>query len=165
MPPDPVTHRDPRRPIDRWLGHYAEHHRHGLNRWIHAFCVPLLGWSAIAALWTLPVPEQLARPGAWAALALAALLAFYFRLSRVLATALLLVVGLLMGATAWLHARIGREALGASAFALFVAAGIGLGVGQFVEGRPLSLRTALASLLVGPLWLAGRLLHRAGARW
>ena len=41
---------DPRRPVDRLLGNYAEDHRNHVNQVVHWICVPLIVWTVIAAI-------------------------------------------------------------------------------------------------------------------
>jgi uncharacterized membrane protein YGL010W len=156
---------DPRRPIDRWLGNYAEDHRNELNQIIHWICVPPIVWTVIAALWTIPVPTGIGQPGVWAGLALVGAMAFYLRLSRVLALALLVVFVAMMVFTGWLHARIGSSALLWTAIVVFVVAWIGQFIGHIFEGKRPSFLTDLAYLLIGPLWLTSKLLRRFGVRW
>ena len=161
----PDTFVDPRRPVDRWLGNYAEDHRNGTNQIIHWICVPLIVWTVVAALWAIPVPESIGRPGLWAALAGVGAVAFYFRLSRPLGLAMLVFFVALMVLTDWLHQRIGTLPLLWTAIGVFVAAWIAQFVGHEIEGRRPSFLTDLAYLLIGPLWLMSKLFRRLGLSW
>src|SRR5947208_1447658 len=86
---------DARREVDRWLGNYSEDHRNPTNITIHWICVPAILWTVIALLWIVPVPAMLGRAGLWAAAAMVLAFAFYLRLSRPLAFAMLAVFVLL----------------------------------------------------------------------
>lgn len=152
------------REIDRWLGSYSEDHRDPVNQVVHLVCVPLILWSVLALLWTLPVPAMLGRPGFWAGMAMFLSLIYYWRLSRPLGLGMLvayLVLGLvthllfgLMGAwLAWL------------ALGVFVAAWIGQFIGHKVEGRRPSFLTDLQYLLIGPLWTLSKLFRVLRIRW
>ena len=156
---------DPRRPVDRYLGNYSEDHRNGINRIIHWICVPLIVWSVVAALWVIPVPAAFAQPGLWAGVALVGAMAFYLRLSRVLALAMLVFFAALMALTQLLYARIGPMPLLWSALGVFAAAWVAQFIGHEFEGRRPSFLTDLAYLLVGPLWLMSKLFRRLGWRW
>ena len=156
---------DPRRPIDRWLGNYAEDHRNPLNQLIHWICVPIIVWTVIAALWVIPVPAGIGKPGLWAGLALVATMGFYLRLSRVLAGAMLVAFVALMALTHWLYAQLGASVLLWTAIGVFVAAWVGQFIGHIFEGKRPSFLTDLAYLLIGPLWLMSKLLRRFGLRW
>lgn len=156
---------DPRRPIDRWLGNYAEDHRNGTNQFIHWICVPLIVWTVIALLWVLPVPTMFARPGLWAGLAAVGAVAYYLRLSPALGVAMLVFLVALMALTHWFHVRLGASTLMWSAIGVFVVAWIAQFIGHQIEGKRPSFLTDLAYLLIGPLWLMSKLFRRAGLRW
>ena len=153
---------DRRRPVDRYLGNYSEDHRNETNQRVHWVCVPLIVWSVIAALWTIPVAPQLGRPGLWAGLAMAAALAWYLRLSRVLGTAILVAFVLYGLITHLLYQRFGAQGLLAIAIGVFVVAWIGQFWGHKVEGRRPSFLTDLVYLLVGPMWTMSKLLRKLG---
>jgi len=70
------------RTVHDWFGSYNADHQNPTNRLIHWICVPAILWSAIAALWVLPVPASIGRPGLWCALLMVGALTFYWRLSR-----------------------------------------------------------------------------------
>lgn len=154
----------PRR-IDQLLGSYAEDHRNPLNQVVHWICVPLIVWSALAALWTIPVPGTLFKPGAWAGLAMFLVLQWYLKLSRALGLAML--VGFVaMGAVTWiLFERIGAMALLELAGGVFVLAWVAQFWGHHVEGRRPSFLTDLTYLAIGPLWVAAKVLRRLGIAW
>jgi uncharacterized membrane protein YGL010W len=156
---------DPRRPVDRFLGNYSEDHRNGVNQVIHWICVPPIVWTVVAALWVLPVPTMLARPGLWAGLAAFAALGFYFRLSRALGVAMLLFFAALMLLTHWLYETIGASNLLWSAIGVFVVAWVAQFIGHEFEGKRPSFLTDLVYLLIGPLWLMSKLFRRLGLRW
>ena len=77
------------RTIHDWFGNYSADHQNPTNRLIHWICVPAILWSAMAALWVLPVPASIGRPGFWCALAMVGALTFYWRLSRPLGVAMI----------------------------------------------------------------------------
>jgi len=160
-----IEREDPRRPVDRFLGNYSEDHRNPLNKKIHWICVPLIVWTVLAALWAIPVPDGVGRPGLWAALAMVAATSFYLRLSRPLAFGMLAAFVAMAAFTWWLHGQIGSMALLWSAIAVFVAAWIAQFVGHHIEGQRPSFLTDLTYLLIGPLWLMAHLYRRAGWRY
>ena len=126
---------DVRREVERWLGNYSEDHRNPTNITIHWICVPAILWTVIALLWVVPVPAMLGRAGLWAAAAMVLAFAFYLRLSRPLAFAML---------------------------AVFVVAWIGQFIGHKIEGKKPSFLTDLAYLLIGPAWIVAKLMRRIG---
>lgn len=156
---------DERRPIDRYLGNYAEDHRHPTNRLIHWICVPLILWSVLAAIYAIPVPAALGKPGLWAALACVAASAFYLRLSIRLGLAMVAVLVLLLALCWWLYSLLGAQSLLITAGVVFVLAWLGQFYGHKLEGAKPSFLTDLVYLLIGPLWLVSKTVRRVGMRW
>jgi len=156
---------DPRRPVDQYLGNYADDHRNPTNQIIHWLCVPVIVWSVVALLWVIPVPPGLGRPGLWAGLALALSMLYYLRLSRPLAFALLFAFVALLALTYWLHDVLGSKLLLWSAIGAFVIAWIVQFIGHQIEGKRPSFLTDLVYLLVGPMWLMSKLFRRLGVSY
>jgi uncharacterized membrane protein YGL010W len=158
-PDSPV---DARREVDRWLGNYSEDHRHPTNIVIHWICVPLIVWSAIAALWVLPVPAWLGRPGFWAGATMFFALAFYMRLSRPLGFGMLAVFVVLGLVTEALYRILGARDLLWLAIGVFVVAWIAQFIGHHIEGRRPAFLTDLVYLLIGPAWLTAKVMRKLG---
>lgn len=156
---------DPRRPVDRLLGNYSEDHRNGINQVIHWICVPFIVWTVVAALFVIPVPGTMFRPGIWAAVAAIAATMYYFRLSRRLGLAMAVAFAVLLAITAWLYGALGPRHLLYTAIGVFVLAWIAQFIGHEFEGRRPSFLTDLVYLLVGPLWLMSKFFRRLGWRW
>jgi uncharacterized membrane protein YGL010W len=147
-----------------WLDSYSRDHQHPTNQVLHWICVPLIVWSAIAMMWTIPVPEAWFHPGSWAVLAIVLSFTWYWKHSRQLATALLIVLVLFALSCAWAFQQIGPASLLKLGVAVFVVAWIGQFIGHQIEGRRPSFLTDLAYLLIGPAWLMDKLLRRLGFR-
>jgi uncharacterized membrane protein YGL010W len=150
------------RSVHDWFESYGKDHQNATNRLIHWICVPAILWSVIAALWTLPVPASLGRPGLWCALAMVAVLSFYWRLSRPLGAAMIALFVALALATHFAYGALGPLRLLELAAAVFVIAWIGQFVGHRIEGARPSFLTDLVYLLIGPAWLVGKIMRRAG---
>lgn len=146
--------------VHDWLASYSDDHRHPLNQTIHALCVPAILWSVIAFLWVVPVPIALGRPGFWAGASMFFALTFYLKLSRVLGLAMLVWFILLGMVTEALHRLMGVQNLFWLALSVFALAWAGQFIGHWIEGRRPSFFTDLAYLLIGPAWLAAKLLRR-----
>ena len=144
------------------LEHYGRDHENETNQAIHLVCVPLILWSIIAMIWTIPVPGTWFQPGAFAGMAMAILAAWYFRGSRPLGLgAAVAFVG--AGALCWFLANaIGMRGLLVTAIVVFVAAWIGQFIGHKIEGKRPSFFTDLVYLLVGPAWTLSKLYRRIG---
>jgi len=150
------------RSIHDWFASYSADHQNPANRLIHWFCVPAILWAAIAALWVLPVPASIGKPGLWCALIMVGVLTFYWRLSRPLGAAMIALFIALALLTHLAYGALGPERLLWLAIAVFVVAWIGQFVGHMIEGRRPSFFTDLAYLLIGPAWLMGKLMRRLG---
>jgi len=158
-------HQDARREVDRWLGNYSEDHRHPTNVTIHWICVPLIVWSAIAALWVLPVPSWLGRSGFWAGAAMFFAMAFYMRLSRPLGFGMLTMFVILGLITEGLLRVLGPGNLLWLAIGVFVIAWIAQFIGHHIEGRRPAFLTDLVYLLIGPAWITAKIMRKLGVAY
>ncbi len=150
------------RSVNDWFGSYSSDHQNPTNRLIHWICVPAILWAVIAALWLIPVSPSIGRAGLWCGLVMVGAFAFYWRMSRPLGTAMLLVFVLLGLLTEVLYRTLGPSTLMWLAIGVFVVAWIGQFVGHLIEGRKPSFLTDLAYLLIGPAWLTGKIMRRLG---
>jgi uncharacterized membrane protein YGL010W len=81
--------------LDKLLDEYGESHQHPVNKLIHWFCVPLIMWSLLGLLWSLPLPavlHTLPLPLNWAVLVAIVSMTYYLRVSPGLAVGILLVL-------------------------------------------------------------------------
>jgi uncharacterized membrane protein YGL010W len=150
------------RPIDRWFAHYSDDHRNDANQRIHVVCVPLILWSAIAMLWTIPSPAAMFNDGVFAGVAMLLAALFYYRHSRPLGLGMAIVFVVLGLVTRLLHGLLGGQGLLVLGIIVFVVAWIGQFVGHKLEGRKPSFLTDLTYLLIGPAWVLAKLYRRLG---
>jgi uncharacterized membrane protein YGL010W len=141
--------------LNTLLDEYGASHRDPLNKAIHWICVPLIVWSVVALLWSIPFPWRIGSgivPLNWAVLALIPAQIYYFRLSRRLGSGLMLYNLLML----WIAAAVEAHSawpLWQVAAAVFVLTWIGQFVGHLVEGKRPSFFKDLQFLLIGPAWL------------
>jgi len=159
IPNEPI---DNRREVDRWLGNYSEDHRNATNIVIHWICVPMILWTVIALLWTIPVPAVLGRAGLWAGVAMFAALSFYLRLSRTLGVAMFVAFVGLGLITELLYRALGPSQLLWLAIGVFVLAWVAQFIGHHVEGRRPAFFTDLVYLLIGPAWIVAKIMRKLG---
>ena len=150
------------RTVHDWFDSYSADHRNPTNRLIHWICVPAILWSVIAAIWTLPVPSSFGQPGLWCALVMVGVLSFYWRLSRALGAAMIALFVALALITHFAYDALGATRLLELAGVVFVLAWVGQFIGHKLEGARPSFFTDLVYLLIGPAWLVGKILRRAG---
>jgi uncharacterized membrane protein YGL010W len=150
------------RRIEALLAEYGESHQNETNKAVHWVCVPLIVWSLIAILRTLPVPEMFLLVSGlnWMSLTLAVSLIYYVALSPTLAIG----VSALVAVCIWTIALLDDAAvpLWQIAVGVFVLAWIGQFWGHKIEGKKPSFLKDLQFLLIGPAWLLSFLYRRAG---
>jgi uncharacterized membrane protein YGL010W len=152
------------RAIETLLDEYGESHVNRLNKIIHWVCVPVIVWTVVALLWSIPFPFDIGSgivPLNWAVAALIVAQIYYFRLSRRLGMGLLLYNLAML----WLTAVIERASpwpLWQVAVVVFVLAWIGQFIGHIFEGKRPSFFKDLQFLLVGPAWLMSFIYRKAG---
>lgn len=155
----------PARSADDWLALYGQSHRDPRNKAIHWICVPVIVWTVIALLWSLPSPIPAHLPAVgwpvnWAVLTGGlALLWYLWRLGVALALGMALFLAGCFGLCAQLEASLPWP-LWTVAFAAFAAAWVGQFFGHHLEGSRPSFLRDLQFLLVGPAWLMGFLYRR-----
>lgn len=146
------------RSADSWFAEYGESHRNPTNKQIHWVCVPLILWSVIALIWSIPSPVPWLN---WAVVAAVAVQCFYIALSPRLSIG----IGLFMLASlllCWLLENVLAMPLWLLAVAVFIGAWIGQFIGHQIEGKKPSFFKDLVFLLIGPAWLMGFVYRRFG---
>jgi uncharacterized membrane protein YGL010W len=148
-----------------WLDEYAVSHRHPVNKALHWICVPLIVWSLIGLLWSLPAPGRAQLDYAnWATYAVAAAVLYYALLSMPLALGVLPVLAAMLFSVDALS-QLAHVPLWAVSAVVFVLAWFGQFVGHAIEGKRPSFFKDLQFLLIGPIWLLAALYRRAGIRY
>jgi len=144
-----------RKSADQWFAEYGESHRDHANETIHWICVPLIFFSVMGLLWSVPVPAAIARLLPWFNWlhpALAGALWFYFRLSVNLAFGLLAFIAFCYITLEW-HTILFPFPVWKSCLVIFVVAWIGQFIGHKIEGQKPSFFKDVVFLLIGPAWL------------
>jgi uncharacterized membrane protein YGL010W len=145
------------RKIDLLLAEYGESHQNATNKTIHWICVPLIFFSVIGLIASIPAyPLQVLlgdfNPYAnWATVVFILTIAYYLSLSVPLAIGMaffgifcLMLVRIIsmMDIPLWLMSLI-----------IFVVAWIGQFYGHKIEGKKPSFLKDIQFLLIGPAWL------------
>jgi len=150
--------------INALLEEYGDSHKNPANKFIHWICVPVIVWTVVALLWSIPFPLSLQIvwiPVNWATLALVLAQIYYFRLSFKLGLGLLAYNVLMIWITVWVMA-VSPWPLWQVALAVFVLAWIGQFIGHVFEGKRPSFFKDLQFLLIGPAWLMSFIYRRLG---
>jgi uncharacterized membrane protein YGL010W len=145
-----------------WLDEYSASHRNSINKALHWICVPLIVWSLIGLLWSLPAPGRAQLEYAnWASYAVAAAVLYYAVLSMPLALGVLPVLAAMLFSVDALS-QLSQAPLWAVSAAVFALAWVGQFIGHAIEGKRPSFFKDVQFLLIGPIWLLAGLYRRAG---
>ncbi len=146
------------RRIDELLAEYGESHQNATNKLIHWVCVPLIFFSVVGMIASIPsgaVQRVLGEgnPYAnWAAVALTLVLIYYVTLSLPLTLGMMLFSALCLY-IARLISQSDVAPLWMVSLIIFVVAWIGQFYGHKVEGKKPSFFKDVQFLLIGPAWL------------
>ncbi len=151
------------------LDEYSESHQSRTNKNIHWVCVPLIFWSIMALLYSMPNAFLVALLGNhyysnWAVLAIIPVLIYYGFLS------ISLTIGMFGFISACLFiseilVRNSTISLWIIALVVFILAWIGQFYGHKVEGKKPSFLKDIQFLLIGPLWLMHFIYRRSGVKY
>lgn len=144
------------RKIDQLLNEYGESHQNQTNKTIHWICVPLIFFSVIGLLASLPagMVETIMgdRPYAnWVTVFTILAIAYYVTLSIPLTIGMMLFAALCLMIAGKIEGT--ATPLWAVSLFIFVVAWIGQFYGHKVEGKKPSFFKDLQFLLIGPAWL------------
>ncbi len=164
---------DVKRNLDAYFATYAESHENRLNKLIHWICVPLIVFSLLGLVWSIPFPQISALGKAqryvnWATFLIIFAVIYYFRLSVPLALTMLVVIALFSVIIVSLE-KLDREAgwppLWQVCLAIFTLAWLGQFIGHKIEGKKPSFLDDLKFLLIGPIWLLHFIFNKIGWRY
>lgn len=145
------------RRIDALLAEYGESHQNETNKAIHWICVPLIFFSVVGLVASIPsgVVQQFlgTNPYAnWATVVLVVAIVYYVTLSIPLSLGMMLFSALCLVAVNYIE-QLNIAPLWAVCLGIFVLAWIGQFYGHKVEGKKPSFFKDLQFLLIGPAWL------------
>ena len=157
----------PRKSADQWFAEYGESHQHHANELIHWICVPLIFFSVLGFVWSIPVPGEW-EPAVpwfnWSLVAIALATLFYAWLSPTLAVGMLVFMTLCQT----VHLRLEMRApwpVWKICLVIFVLAWIGQFIGHKIEGKKPSFLKDLLFLLIGPAWLLSKVYRMVGLKY
>lgn len=146
------------RKIDQLLAEYGESHQNATNKTIHWICVPLIFFSVVGLIASIPSGFVQSFMGVgnpyanWAAVVLILVIAYYVTLSIPLTIGMALFGALCLVLAAKLSVIEGAP-LWAISLGIFVLAWIGQFYGHKVEGKKPSFLKDIQFLMIGPAWL------------
>ncbi|MBC7399761.1 MAG: DUF962 domain-containing protein [Mucilaginibacter sp.] len=157
----------PQRPIDAIIDQYDSFHQKPANRIINYICVPLIVFSVVGFVWSLPFPH-LNFLGVynvylnWASFLIAFTIYYYQRLSPILSYIMLLLLFALTFGVIQLQAFDGKNGYLLPQFCIFVfvMANIGQFIGYRIEGKKPTFSDEFKFMLTGPVWLLSLVMKR-----
>lgn len=155
------------RKIDQLLEEYGESHQDHTNKIIHWICVPLIFFSVVGLIASIPsgaVQRFLGEgnPYAnWATVVMILVLIYYVSLSIALSFGMMLF-GVLCLYLARVIAQAGGQPLWLVSLVIFAVAWVGQFYGHKVEGKKPSFLKDVQFLLIGPAWLMHFIYRRLG---
>ena len=149
------------RKIDWFLDKYSESHQNATNKLIHWVCVPLIMFSLLGLVYSLPFPLEKTWWANWAALAVFAALIYYLFLSLSMFLGFILIGGSMVLANHALAQSLEGQ-LVYVALGIFVFAWIGQFIGHKIEGKKPSFFEDVQFLLIGPAWLLHFIFKKLG---
>jgi uncharacterized membrane protein YGL010W len=155
--------------LNNLLEEYGESHQNSTNKLIHWICVPLIFYSIIALVYS--IPNEILIPifgdsiwANWATITLVIVLIYYAKLSIPIAIGMLLFSAVCMFVCQYLSSTV-DVSLWIIALVIFVAAWAGQFYGHKVEGKKPSFLKDLQFLLIGPAWLMHFLFEKWGIKY
>ena len=162
----------PKRPIDVYFDKYNEYHTNQVNRIISYICIPVISFSILAFVWSLPFPDLdfLGKNKSflnWGSFLIAFTIYYYQRLSPILSYMMILVVfGFSYGIIQLEHwQKAGGMVLPQVCVILFVAANILQLIGYKLEGKKTVLFFDFKFLLLSPLWVLSLILKKFNIKY
>ncbi len=161
-----------KRQIDVYLDKYAEYHQNPANRAINYFCVPLVLFSIVGFVWSIPFPHLgfLSSYNGylnWASFLIAFTIYFYYKLSPLLSyVALLILFGFSYGVIQlqeW--QKTGGIVLPQICLLTFVFANIAQLIGYRFEGKKPTILYDFQFMFTGPLWLLSLVLKKIRVKY
>ena len=146
--------------IDKWFEEYGESHQNSLNKKIHWICIPLIVFSLIGLLWTVPNHLLLKIYSGkfsilfnWATLFIIVVIFYYLVLSYKIAIGMFIFSLTIL----YLSYFIDKSSieLWKLSFLVFILSWTGQFVGHKIEGKKPSFFKDIQFLFIGPAWLLG----------
>lgn len=154
--------------MQQWFDEYGQSHQNETNKLIHWICVPLIFFSVIGLLASIPAgvlkapfPEQLQPYIHFGTVLVLLGLLFYLRISVAMFMGMAVVCGIVL----WLiHAldNATETPVWLISLVIFILAWIGQFYGHKVEGAKPSFFKDLQFLMIGPAWLLGFIYRKLG---
>jgi uncharacterized membrane protein YGL010W len=153
--------------IQTWFDEYGVSHKNPINKLIHWVCVPLIFFSIIGLLASIPsqflkelFPTHLKPFIHFGTILIALGLLFYMRLSVSMSVGILAFSICCLFGVVWIENS--ELTLWVTSLTIFALAWIGQFIGHKIEGAKPSFLEDLQFLMIGPAWLMGFIYKKLG---
>lgn len=151
------------RVIDQLLEEYGESHKNDVNKTIHWICIPIIVFSLIGMLWSIPLRSA----NGWfnvGTVAIFLALLYYIRLSIPLFLGFTVLSLLILAGNNFLYTLLhhSSEKLLIISLLLFILSWIAQFYGHKIEGKKPSFLKDIQFLLIGPAWLLHAIYKKIG---
>ena len=136
--------------MEEWFELYGVSHQNKTNIIIHKVCVPLIMFSILGILWSLPFPID-KEGGNWAIVFCFIASFFYLTLSLKVYVFMLFQSAAMLALAFYIEQT--TQSLLSLSILIFVLAWIGQFIGHKIEGKKPSFFDDLKFLLIGPVWV------------
>ena len=145
--------------IDSWFNDYGESHKNPINKAIHWVCIPMIAFSLIGLIWSIPHDNffqfysgNYSEYLNWSTILVIIIFIYYMILSYKIAFGMLLFSLILLYGNNYIDRsmELWKVSLG-----IFIFAWIGQFIGHKIEGKKPSFFQDVQFLLIGPAWLLG----------
>ena len=156
------------RTVDKLLNEYGESHQNSTNKTIHWICIPLIVFSLVGILWSIPFPKDILN--GWVTIGSVVIMLsmlYYIRLSIPLFIGFLGIGALLIVGNYYLFEYLKHDYLKMFevSFFIFFLAWVGQFYGHKIEGKKPSFLKDLQFLLIGPAWLLHFIYKKIGINY
>ncbi|CAM4055890.1 MULTISPECIES: DUF962 domain-containing protein [Flavobacterium] len=142
--------------LREWFEEYSVSHQNMTNKKIHYVCVPLIFFSVVGMIMSIPskllIPLDKIHPilGNWGFIAMILVSLFYFKLSFSMGIKMFMFTFICLVVNYWLSLLL---AVFWFSLSVFVIGWIGQFYGHKIEGKKPSFLKDLQFLLIGPAWV------------
>lgn len=151
------------------LDEYSDSHQNKTNKSIHWICVPVIFWTVVALLYSIPNQILINIMGEsifanWAVIGMSFAIIYYFYLSFTIALGMIAFSILCIYLSALIQQSFSTP-LWIIAIVVFILSWVGQFYGHKVEGKKPSFLKDLQFLLIGPAWLMHFIYKRLGIKY
>jgi uncharacterized membrane protein YGL010W len=159
------------REIDFLLDKYGESHQNKINKALHWICIPLIVFSLMGLLSSIPsgfisgwLPAAYQPYFNWATVLFLLTIVFYLRHSMAISLGMTLFSAACIIGNVWLSQNVAMP-LWKTSLIIFVGAWIAQFIGHKIEGKKPSFLDDLKFLMVGPAWLLHFIYKKIGVKY